>query len=290
VHRASGFVLALLVPLLPLCRTPASGVPATRTPASAVPSSHSVAVRPHVVIVVFENRGYSAVIGSRRAPYLNSLAKAGALATNETAVTHPSLPNYIAMTSGFTCGYTSDNTSRLCEDDNLFAQVDASGLTWHAWAESIPSTCDPIRSSGLYAKKHVPALMYTAPGCAGRVTAQPPASLPDLLFVSPNMCNDMHDCKVKIGDQWASQNLAPIIASMSGSDVMFITMDEHSGDDSGSGGGKIFTICAGPGCTPGGVDDHVYDHYDLLRTVQDLLGLPCLKASCSGTEMSGLLK
>src|SRR5207253_9789671 len=94
-----------------------------------------------------------------------------------------------------------------------------------------------------------------------------------------NMCNDMHDCKVKIGDQWASQNLAPIIASMSGSDVMFITMDENSGDDSGSGGGKIFTICAGPGCMPGGVDDHVYDHYDLLRTVQDLLGLPCLKAS-----------
>src|SRR3954462_13320654 len=63
----------------------------------------------HVVIVIEENHGYTQIIGSPSAQYINSLATGGALMTQSFAITHPSQPNYIALYAGSTYGITDDS-------------------------------------------------------------------------------------------------------------------------------------------------------------------------------------
>lgn len=229
----------------------------------------------HVVWVVMENHSYSQIIGSSSAPYVNQLAGECGSATNFTAESHPSLPNYIAMTSGSTQGITDDNgpSSHPLNVASIFSQLGSGG--WRSLEESMPSNCDQS-DSGEYAVRHNPAAYYTNISADCAVYDVPLGSTPDLsakfTFVTPNLCDDMHDCSVATGDSWLSTFLPKVFASaqyQAGRTAVFLTWDE---DDSASGN-HIATLAIAPSVAPGTTSGTAFTHYSMLRTTEELLGL-----------------
>jgi phospholipase C len=230
-----------------------------------------------VLWIFMENKPYKAIVGSPRAPAINRVARQCGLATQYTAITHPSLPNYIAATSGNTWKISDDAgpPSHRLRVPSIYSQLQAAGKTWRDYEESAPSAC-PSRSHGLYATKHDPAPYYT-PIAAACVRWDVPLStlardlalntLPDFAFVTPNLCNDMHDCPVKRGDVWLSAWLGRILTSQpyrAGTTAVFVVWDEP---------GIIPNIVLSPSTLPGTTSDTPVDHYSLLRTTEEMLGL-----------------
>src|SRR5438445_12856185 len=113
----------------------------------------------HVFVIVMENHSYGEIIGSSSAPYINSLVASGALATNYSAVTHPSLPNYLALTGGSTFGVTSDCTTCWVNASNIADSLESAGSSWKAYEESMPSACY-VGDSYPYAQKHDPFIYF----------------------------------------------------------------------------------------------------------------------------------
>jgi len=236
----------------------------------------------HVVWVVFENKQYSQIIGSPNAPYINSVANKCGLATNFYAEAHPSLPNYIAMTSGSTQGITDDSgpSSHPLSVPSIFSQL---GAGWKSLQEDMPSNCY-LSNSGNYAVRHNPAVYYT--NIASQCAAQdvPLGPTPDLsarfTFITPNLCNDMHSCpsqsdtatETKTGDTWLSTFLPKLLSSSqytAGNTVIFITWDE---DDYHSSQ-HVPTIVVAPTVRRGTRSRARFNHYSMLRTTEELLGL-----------------
>jgi phospholipase C len=237
----------------------------------------------HVIWIWMENHSYSQIVGSASAPYINSLARGCGLATNYTAVSHPSLPNYIAATSGSTWGITDDNppSSHPLAAASIFQQASSA----RSFEEGMTSSCD-LTSSGEYAVKHNPEAYFTpdrAACKAGDVSmgttstgafakAVKAGNLPAFSFVTPNLCDDMHDCSIQTGDRWLETWVPTITASPSyqaGNTVLFITWDE---DDSSSGN-HVATIVVSPYTTPGTKSATPFTHYSLLRTAEELLAI-----------------
>lgn len=237
----------------------------------------------HVVWIVMENKSYSDVMGSADAPYVNRLARKCGLAENFHGETHPSLPNYIAMTSGDTQRITDDAgpPSHPVSALSIFSQLGSWG--WRALEESMPSNC--ARSdSDLYAPRHNPAVYFTKIGnaCARRdiPLAYPIDLSARFTFVTPNTCHDMHACptsrdqasQVHTGDTWLSRTVPKILATRqyrAGSTAIFITWDE----DSYSADQRIPTLVISPSTRPGTKSRERFDHYSLLRTTEELLGI-----------------
>lgn len=234
-----------------------------------------------------ENKGYGSVIGAAAAPYENRLAAACGLATDYSGVAHPSLPNYIAATSGSTHGVADDAgpAAHPLSGQSLFSLVQDSGRQWRTYAESMPGNCAES-SSGQYAVKHNPAVYYTGlraqcrqwdvplgDGTAGPfATALHTGALPAFTMVIPNLCNDTHDCPVSTGDAWLAAWLPRIFASpayQSGQTVLAVTWDEGGG-----GSDRVPLLVAGPTVPPGTRLTQRADHYALLRTTLEVLGLP----------------
>ena len=243
-----------------------------------------------MITIVLENHSFAQVAGT--SPYLNRLAAACGLADNYSAITHPSLPNYIAMTSGDTAGITDDCTSCSVATSSIFEQVGRRG--WRAYQESMPGAGFTGGPSGTYAKKHNPAAYYTqiAPSYAlnavplGTTTAGALISdlranrLPRYSFVTPNLCNDEHDCEISVGDAWLARWVPKILASRSyktGSTALFITYDEGEGEGKDN---HVYTVVVSPFTRKGTVSHVAYTHYSLLKTQESLLGLRCLAHAC----------
>ncbi len=271
------------------CTTSTTTATTSTTTPSGGPCGTKVGQQPttysHVVWILFENHSYGQVIGSSSAPYINNIAHECGLATNYLAITHPSLPNYIALTSGSTQGITDDNppSSHPLAAASIFSQT---GTGWRSLEESMPSNCD-LTNSGEYAVRHNPAAYYTGIRTACATLDVPLASTPDLsarfTFVTPNLCNDMHDCSVAAGDSWLSTFLPKILSSSAytaGGTAVFITWDE----DNGSSGNHVATLAISPYTQPGATDGAGLNHYSLLRTTEDMLGLGCLANSCSASD------
>jgi phosphatidylinositol-3-phosphatase len=238
----------------------------------------------HVVWIVMENTSFSDVIGSAKAPYINKLARKCGLATNFFAEDHPSLPNYVAMTSGSTQGISNDSgpTSRGIGARSLFGQL---GSSWRALEESMPSPCRRSDSE-LYVAHHNPALYYadSRDRCFGN--DKPLGRHPDLsarfTFITPNNCHNMHSCGVDRGDQWLASwvpRIARTSEYRSHKTVLFVTWDE--GDDSQ----RIATLVVAPTTRPGTRSRAPYNHYSLLRTTEEVLGLPLLGKAASAASM-----
>jgi hypothetical protein len=149
---------AVCVTLLSLTASRSAESTLPKIPATAPCGPVHAATYTHVVWIMLENQGYS-VVGSPSAPYFNGLIDQCGLATNYFAISHPSLPNYIALTSGSTQGITDDGDAidhRLAVP-SIFSQL---GTNWRTLAQSMPEPCDQV-SSGLYAARHNPAVYYT---------------------------------------------------------------------------------------------------------------------------------
>jgi hypothetical protein len=237
-----------------------------------------------------ENHAYGSILGSRNAPYENQLAARCASASNVRAEAHPSLPNYLAMTSGSTHGITNDGppSSHPVTGPSIFSQL---GHEWRALHESMRLNCART-SSGTYAVKHNPAAYFTSiRGSCARQDV-PLSSAPDLsakfTFVTPNLCNDTHDCSVSTGDRWLQTFLGKVFASSEyrgGRTAVFLTWDE---DDSGHSN-HIATLVAAPSVVPGRVSSQPFNHYSILRTTEEMLGLGLIGNAATATSMRGAL-
>ena len=242
-----------------------------------------------------ENKPYGSVIGSTNAPYENDLAKACGLATDYRAVTHPSLPNYLAATAGTTFGVTDDAgpSSHRISGTSVFQQLSQAGLSWRAYDESMPTACD-LNPSGRYAVKHNPAAYYAAvrQQCAvddvplaGHLSQDIDAgNLPSFAFVTPNLCDDTHDCSVQTGDAWLATWIPRIVAGpnyVSGNTVIVLTWDEGVGATN-----LIPTLVIGPSVPIGTRSTAALTHYSLLLATEELLGLPALGAAATATSMT----
>jgi phosphatidylinositol-3-phosphatase len=239
----------------------------------------------HVVWILMENQDYGSIIGSGSAPYINSLANAYGLATNYSAISHPSLPNYIALTSGSDQGISddSDPSSHPLNVPSIFSQLP--GGASRSLEESMPSNC-AMGNSGEYAVRHNPETYYTNLGSDCSAYDVPFGATPDLsarfTFVTPNLIDDMHDGTIADGDNFLKSYVPALMATpqyQSGSTVIFITWDE------GASGSQVPCIVISP-YTHGVKDATPFSHYSLLRTTEELLRLPLLGNAASANSMT----
>lgn len=275
---------------------PTPGATAAKPSASSTPGPVSAAVPcrgtappvyQHVVVIVMENRGLGQVQGSTSAPYLNGLAARCGVATDYSGVAHPSLPNYIALTSGGIQGIHDDSgpAAHPLTVPSIFSLL---GTGWRSLEESMPVPCDHA-SGGEYATKHNPAVYYTAVAAECRAQDVPmDDAAPDIsaryTFITPNLCNDGHDCSTATADRWLSVEVPRILDTpqyRSGTTVVFITWDE-----SDTGASLVPTYVVAPSVPPGTRVSTPLDHYSLLRTTEELLGLtPLLGAAATAPSM-----
>jgi phospholipase C len=259
----------------------------------------------HVIWVWMENKSYSNIIGSPNAPYENSLATSCGLATNYHNITHPSLPNYIGATSGLApigltqfTGDCAPSMSCSTTANSIFGQ----SSTWRAYEESMPTNCDRT-DAGLYAVRHNPPPYFSALARCGSsdvpysqlATDLSAKTLPAFAFVTPNLDDDTHNASVATGDHWLQTNLAPIFASKSyksGTTVVFVTWDEGTGgtatncaSNTTDVGCHVATIVASPSTRGGTRSATLFNHYSMLRTTEQLLGVPALQRAINATSM-----
>lgn len=247
----------------------------------------------HVVVVVMENHGYSSIIGSPSAPYINSLAASCGLATAYHAVSHPSLPNYLAMTGGSTFGIRDDQdpAAHRITATSVFQQL---GTGWRSYEQSMPSAC--LRTNaGTYAVRHNPAAYFTAlAGCPTQDVPLPtvPTFSARLTFVTPDLVHDMHDGTIAQGDAWLSGFVTRMVAGpayRSGSLALFVAWDENGGTDGGPTN-HVPCLVVAPSVRPGTRDATTYTHYSLLASIEDLLGLPRISNAAAAASMVAMLR
>ena len=249
----------------------------------------------HVIVIVLENKVRGSVLGNRSAPTFNSLASRYALLAGYRGVTHPSLPNYLALVSGSTQGITSDCTACSTGGRSLADTLEAKGRTWKTYAEGLPRAGWTGAATGRYVKRHVPFLYFR------RVLARPallrnvvPLSalsrdlaarrLPDFSLVVPDMCHDMHDCSVATGDAWLKRFVPSLLRSRQlANSAVFIVFDESDSADP-----RVASLALGPLVRPGSVYAPAMSHYGLLRTIEDAWGLPRLGRSARVAPVTGI--
>ena len=242
----------------------------------------------HVMVVFFENKDESAVLGAKAAPYLTSLGASSATLTSAHGVAHPSQPNYLAVYSGSTQGVTDDSCPQKLTSDNLGNQLLSAGKSFVGYAEDLPQAGYTGCRTADYARKHAPWVNFTdLPASVSQPLSAMPSDwskLPTVSFVVPNMCNDMHDCSVTTGDRWAERHLTDYVSwAKDHNSLLIVTFDE----DSGSKDNHIATIVAGAGVQQTSSDQRV-DHYGVLRTLEDMYGLPPLGAAAKASPVTGI--
>ena len=248
-------------------RAPASGGTSAAAAGAAVPRFA------HVIVVVEENHTAGEVIGNPAAPFMNSVARHGALLTRSYGITHPSYPNYLALFSGSTHGITDDSCPHYFSGGNLGAQVRAHGISFAGYADGLPRTGYRGCTHGAFARRHVPWIDFRnlprslSHPMSGFPTAF--AKLPRLAFVIPNLDHDMHDGTIGQADRWLQAKLARYLSWARRHDsLLVVTWDE----DDRSAGNHIPTMLAGAHVRTGRFVTRV-DHYRLLRTLEASFGL-----------------
>src|SRR5215510_1563457 len=228
----------------------------------------------HIVIVIEENHSFAEIIGSSSAPYINSLAQQGALFTKSFAIEHPSEPNYLDLFSGSNQGITNDNCPvGPFSTANLGSELIAAGKTFTGFSEDLPSVGSTVCTSGAYARKHNPWVNFSnVPTSSNQPFTSFPTdftTLPVITIVVPNLNDDMHDRTFQQGDTWLQTHIDPYVQfAKTHNSLLIVTWDE---DDS-SMSNQIATLFVGPMVKTGQFGE-VIDHFNVLRTVEDLYSL-----------------
>jgi len=249
----------------------------------------------HVVVIIFENKETTSVLGNRAAPTFRSYAGRYAKLTRYYGVTHPSLPNYLALVSGSTQGITTDCTDCVVDATSLADTIEASGRTWKTYAEGLPAPGFLGASKGRYAKKHNPFAYFRdiADDPARRVRLVPltrlapdlrAGALPSFSLVVPDLCHSMHDCSVFVGDAWLRGQVGKFLKLPK--TVVFVVFDE--GSTSTHGGGHTAALALGTMVRPGSRYTGLTSHYGILRTVEQAWGLPLLGHSAHLAPITGI--
>jgi phosphatidylinositol-3-phosphatase len=294
--RVVAVVLACLVPVAGSVQ--ARAVPVA--PSQSKPCVGAVGKPTRVLWWVLENHSYDQARGHM--PYLDSKADACVILTDEWAITHPSLPNYLALSGGSTFGITDDGGPKkhAIDDASIYQQL---GSSWAAFMQSMPTNCQ-LRTETPYMARHNPPAYFTpiTSACAAqdvpytalqaRLNA---GSLPTLSLVVPDKCHDAHkntcpggdsrDGQAKQADDYLASELPKIIASpqyQSGSLLIVITWDEGHPDN------RVYTVLLGATLPPKTTIPVHLTHYSLLAYIEKLAGVPCLKEACTAPALSGV--
>jgi phospholipase C len=248
----------------------------------------------HIVVIVFENKEERQVIANGAAPTFTAMARSYVQLTRYTAVTHPSLPNYLALVSGSTHGIRSDCTACVVSAPSLADTIEQAGRSWRAYAEGLPRPGYTGARAGRYAKKHVPFLYFrdvvSSPARRTQVVPLPQlaadlesGSLPDFALIVPDLCHSMHDCPVLTGDRWLRTILPPLLQLPD--TVVFVTFDEGA---RGLGSNHVAALALGSAVRPATRSVQKTGHYGLLRTIEAAWGLPLLGHSASAKPIAGI--
>jgi len=238
----------------------------------------------HVFVIVLENTPYQLALAQ---PYISSLADRYAVASNYHDLGEPSLPNYLAMTSGSTWGI-SDNEFHPLPATGIGNQLTSAGLSWKAYMEGFTGNC--FDSPYPYALKHNP-FPYYGDVCPPNVVPMTDlvtdlnSNPPWMSWITPGLCNDGHDCGVQTADRWLSE-VVPQITSSSAwkkDGVLFITWDESSAGDS-----RVPLLVVAPKMK--GEITIRLDHYSLSATISDLLHVPRLGQAKQATSLTRQLQ
>src|SRR5467141_2498399 len=261
----------------------------------------------YVVVIVMENQGLGDIINNPSAPFMNQLAASYSLATNYTAINHPSLPNYLSLISGqdFASWSKADcNPAPGCSAGNASNIVDSlenRGLSWKAYMEDYPSSCGSQCSpgncfvgdigTGQYAARHDPFVYFddivnSSARCSRIVPAnssgngapddlfladlQSPSNSSNFMWLTPNLCNDMHDCSVSTGDTYLSQLVPMILGSnlfARQKAALFIVFDEGNGDHQYPSD-QVYAVWAGSVAKTAFSSSNPYNHYSFLKTIE----------------------
>jgi hypothetical protein len=292
-----------------------------KPPAAARPCRGAVPPRryAHVIWILFENQGYDQVVGNRRLPYTNRLLASCGLATRYYGVGDPSLPNYIAMTSGGTWGVSGDSSGPL-RVPSIFSQVEVRHLQWRSYSESMPRNCyrsDYPSDNPLYTAHHEPVIYYAGirRDCArwdvplgtvqrGALAHDLSANkLPAFAIIGPNddggttkpgCSRPCGDVDPPLSDSFLRAWLTKIFASKayaSGTTAVFITWDEDATFENtlcpALDCDHLAALVVSPSVRRGERSAVTFSHYSLLRTTEDLLWLSGhLGKAASATSMA----
>jgi Phosphoesterase family/FG-GAP-like repeat len=247
----------------------------------------------HVVLVMMENHSYNEIIGVSSAPYINNtLAAQGALMTNSFAIEHPSQPNYLDIFSGSNQGVTDDTVpppGSPYTTPDLGGELIQAGFTFGGFSEDMPSVGYTGSDFNNYARKHNPMVDFADVPSADNMPyagffPTDFTKLPTFSFVVPNVINDMHDGSVSTGDTWLQNNVEAYRQwAMTHNSLLIVTFDE----DDGSQHNQIATIFDGQMVKAGQYSEHL-DHFGVLRTIEDMYGLPHAGASATATTISDI--
>ena len=284
-----------LIPITVACGSPNQG---TVTTAS---STQPPDVPGTVFTIVFENEDAANVL-TPAAPFFYALSQQYGVAQAYTSNNHPSLPNYIMMTSGSTNGVTTDNdpadNASIAGVGNIADQLDAAHVQWRAYMESMGAPCT-MASSGLYSAHHDPFLYYA--DMAGNPTrcnqhvvdfdqnfANDLASgLYRYMWITPNMCDDMHNCDSSAADAALQRIVTQIQAAdaYKNGGAIFILFDEGNSRLPGATA-NLPTLVVSPKLVSAGYKSQTpFDHSSYLATVEDILGLSRLVTTAGSTSM-----
>ena len=248
----------------------------------------------HVVLVVEENHSYSSVIGSSSMPYLNSLASQNTLFTQYYASTHPSIGNYLMMTTGQIIT-NNDSFTGTVTQDNIVRHMLTAGKTWKSYAESLPSAGYTGGNTGAYVRRHNPFTYFSdvLNSSVEKLNLVPFTqfandlnnnALPDLSYIVPNVNDDAHNGTLAQADNWLKANIAPLLsnAQFQKDGILIIVFDESVDTDTAHGGGHIAALMVGPGVKKGFKSGTLYQHQNLLRTIMDALGMNSYPGAAAG--------
>ena len=242
----------------------------------------------HVVVVIEENHGYSQIIGSSDAPYINGLAAVSALLTNSHGVERPSQPNYLDLFSGSNQGVAHNNDPGFFSAPSLGGSLITAGFTFTGYAQSMPS----VGFTGLvggpgnrYVRKHNPWVDFLdVPTTANRPFTDFPTDfnqLPTVAFVVPDLMDGMHDGTVAQGDSWLQANLGSYATwAMTHNSLLIVTWDE----DNFTPENHIPTLFYGP-MIAAGLSNQNVNHFTVLRTIEGMYALPLLGQSASAQPL-----
>jgi len=279
-------------------------------PTEGAPAATSSAIQ-HVFVIAMENHATSSIYGNTtHAPYINNtLIPMYGRAVNliDTITSLPSEPHYLWMEAGtnafsdhtFTTDNNPSSSNSTASTAHLSTQITAAGSTWLSYQEGLNSTTGgcPIAASGKYAPKHDPFIFFrdvsgstpskTNAFCTAHHKALT-ALATDLAnntvaaynFITPNLCNDMHDsCSpvndpIRQGDTWLANNMPALISYVNAHQgVVFVLWDEPEGST-----GNIPLLVVGPNVKPNFASAIRYTQGSLVRSVEAILALPTLAA------------
>ena len=258
----------------------------------------------HIIVFFFENHEFDVVVNNRLMPNYNRYIRENTLLTQFYAVTHPSLPNYIATFSGDTYNITTDCGKCFVNAPSLPDQIEASGRTWKAYLEDMPKPCY-VGSIGNYVQKHNPFIYFdpirlNPSRCENSIipltqldSDLAAGKLPNFIYIMPNECNSAHDayqdpsCDVNVTDTWVGGWVDKLLAYLqpradSEPYLIVLTWDEGQGSHSCCGlpknnaGGRVATVLISNLAKNGFQDDTPYTAYSLLKTIETAWGLPYL--------------